>query len=102
MCFVSDAMFVYMDQGENYFNAGCIASDPGKKSSSPEWDCAKWAGFGTKFAFVQSGQYGHSVNGTTLSVSKKGSGLEDIVDPCLDRFMRTEEYYKVRIHEDTQ
>mmetsp|Transcript_6086 Transcript_6086/g.11639 ORF Transcript_6086/g.11639 Transcript_6086/m.11639 type:complete len:402 (-) Transcript_6086:246-1451(-) len=90
-----DAMFVYMDQGENYMNAGCIADVPDKTSSSPEWDCAKWAQFGKKFAFVQSGLFGHSVNGTTLTISKKGSGVSDIVNPCMERFMRTEEYYKV-------
>eukprot|EP00241_Pyramimonas_parkeae_P005279 CAMPEP_0114252418 /NCGR_PEP_ID=MMETSP0058-20121206/15826_1 /TAXON_ID=36894 /ORGANISM="Pyramimonas parkeae, CCMP726" /LENGTH=358 /DNA_ID=CAMNT_0001366351 /DNA_START=185 /DNA_END=1261 /DNA_ORIENTATION=- len=90
-----DAMWVYVDQGENYMYAGCIADDPNKKSASPEWDCAKWAGLGKKFAFIHTGQFGHSVNGSTLTISKKGSGLVDIINPCMNRFMQTEEYYKV-------
>lgn len=77
--------------------AGCIADDPNKKSASPEWDCAKWAGLGKKFAFIHTGQFGHSVNGSTLTISKKGSGLVDIINPCMNRFMQTEEYYKVQI-----
>lgn len=92
----ADAMWVYVDQGENYKNAGCIVHDPVKRSTSLDWDCAKWAGFGKKFAFVQTGQLGHAINGTTLAVSKKGSSLNDIINPCMDRFMQTEEYYKVR------
>jgi len=90
-----DAMFVYMDQAENYRNAGCIASQPDKKSSSLEWDCAKWSGFGKRFAFIHTGRFGHSINGTTLAVSKKGSDLNDIINPCMDRFLQTEEYYQV-------
>jgi len=91
----ADAMWVYVDQGENYKNAGCIVHDPVKRSTSLDWDCAKWAGFGKKFAFVQTGQLGHAINGTTLAVSKKGSSLNNIINPCMDRFMQTEEYYKV-------
>lgn len=91
----TDAMFVYMDQAENYRNAGCIASQPDKKSSSLEWDCAKWSGFGKRFAFIHTGRFGHSINGTTLAVSKKGSDLNDIINPCMDRFLQTEEYYQV-------
>lgn len=36
-----------------------------------------------------------NVNGTTLTMSRKGSGLNDIVNPCIDEYMRTEEYYKL-------
>jgi hypothetical protein len=35
----------------------------------------------------------HAKNGTTLTMSRKGSGLSDIVNPCLADFMEQEEYY---------
>mmetsp|Transcript_32101 Transcript_32101/g.61786 ORF Transcript_32101/g.61786 Transcript_32101/m.61786 type:complete len:319 (+) Transcript_32101:1019-1975(+) len=90
-----DAMWVFVDQGENYRNAGCVPKNPYKQSTSPEWDCAKWAGFGTKFAYVQTGQFAHAMNGTTFAASKKGSGLNAIINPCMERFMETKEYYEV-------
>lgn len=31
------------------------------------------AGFGTTFAYIQTGLFGHAMAGTTLSMSKKGS-----------------------------
>ena len=46
-------------------------------------------GFGTTFAYVQTGILEHSYNGTTLTISKKGSGLADIVNPCIQSFMQT-------------
>lgn len=91
----ADAMWVYVDQSEHYKNAGCIAGNPNKTSSFPDWDCAKWAGFGTKFAYIQTGLHSHAYNGTTLAMSKKGSGLNEIVNPCMERYMRTKEYYEV-------
>lgn len=99
MGLASDAMWVYVDFGENFKFAGCIENYPDKKSMSPDWDCAKWAGFGTNFAFIHTGQFGHSFNGSTLAMSKKGSGLMDIINPCMTRFMQTEDYYKVCICE---
>jgi len=90
-----DAMWVSVSQSEFYKNAGCISNDPNKSSPFPDWDCAKWAGFGTKFAFIQTGLFSHSHNGSTLAMSKKGSGLNEIINPCMERYMRTNEYYEV-------
>eukprot|EP00241_Pyramimonas_parkeae_P005889 CAMPEP_0114243542 /NCGR_PEP_ID=MMETSP0058-20121206/10846_1 /TAXON_ID=36894 /ORGANISM="Pyramimonas parkeae, CCMP726" /LENGTH=396 /DNA_ID=CAMNT_0001356391 /DNA_START=69 /DNA_END=1259 /DNA_ORIENTATION=- len=91
----ADAMWVFVNQDKHYKNAGCDAGNPNKQSSSPDWDCAKWAGFGKKFAFIQTGMFSHAHNGTTFTVSKKGSGLNEIVNPCLDRFVETKEYYEM-------
>mmetsp|Transcript_11306 Transcript_11306/g.21536 ORF Transcript_11306/g.21536 Transcript_11306/m.21536 type:complete len:398 (+) Transcript_11306:220-1413(+) len=91
----ADAMWVFVDQSEHYRRAGCVAGDPNKKSSFPDWDCAKWAGFGTKFAFIQTGLFDHAHNGTTFTASKKGSGLNEIINPCMERFMQTKEYYEI-------
>lgn len=96
VCHGTDAMWLHADQDEDYKTAGCIPKNPNKTSSYLDWDCAKWAGFGTKFAFIQTGMSGHAVNGTTLAVFKKGSGLDEIINPCIDRYMRSKEYYEVR------
>jgi len=83
----ADAMFVYSDQAKNY---QCKAG-----VDQTEWDCNLWAGFGKTFAYVQTGQFGYVVNGTTLALAKKGSGVAAKVNPCLQRFMETKEYYDV-------
>lgn len=82
----ADAMFVYADQAENY---QCNGAD------DTPWDCALWEGFGTTFAYVQTGQMGHAANSTTLAISKKGSNVPDLIDPCLTEFLGTEEYFNV-------
>eukprot|EP00913_Durusdinium_trenchii_P000552 g508.t1 len=63
----ADAMWVYADQAKNYqcTNDGTM---------TPNWDCTMWAGFGTTFAYIQTGLYGHAQAGTTLAMSKRGSG----------------------------
>jgi len=83
----ADAMWVYADQAHNY---DCNAA-----GVTPTWDCTLWTGFGTNFAYIQTGLFGHAVNGTTLGISKKGSGIADIVNPCLQAYMQTEEYHNV-------
>lgn len=85
----ADGMFVYADQAYNY--------RPGQQSDgvTPTWDEELWSGLGTKFAYVATGQLGHSYNGTTLAISKKGSGLPEILNPCIQKFMQTQAYYDV-------
>jgi hypothetical protein len=51
-----------------------------------------WAKFGTDFAYLHTGIYEHARNGTTLTMSKKGSGIPDLVNPCIAKFMRTPMY----------
>jgi hypothetical protein len=38
---------------------------------------------------------GHAKNGTTLALSRKGSGIGEIVNPCLQKFLKTKEYYDI-------
>eukprot|EP00439_Symbiodinium_sp_Y106_P004079 s11076_g1.t1 len=59
----ADAMFVYADQAKNYQCDGTTVA---------AWNCTLWEGFGTEYAYVQTGQFGYVVNGTTLALSKKG------------------------------
>jgi hypothetical protein len=82
----ADAMFVYADQAYNYqCHSGVDAT----------WNCSLWSGFGSKYGYVQTGQFGYTVNGTTLALSKKGSGVPAKVNPCLARFMETEQYHDI-------
>jgi len=82
----ADAMWVYADQVKSY------QCGPGV---SPNWDCDMWALFGTKFAYVQTGLFGHAKAGTTLALSKKGSGLAEILNPCIEKFLKTQAYYDI-------
>jgi len=88
----ADAIFLYADQPYNYEcnEAGTNALHSDALAS---WNCTAWNGFGKDYAFVQTGQFGHALNGTTIAISKKGSGLKQILDPCLRQFMKTKPYY---------
>eukprot|EP00438_Fugacium_kawagutii_P022467 Skav232353 [mRNA] locus=scaffold2646:421951:422951:+ [translate_table: standard] len=88
----ADVMWAYADQAKNYQCGDGITAN---------WDCDMWGGFGTTFAYIQTGLFGHALAGTTLAMSKKGdlkinrSGLAKILDPCIDKFIETEKYYEI-------
>jgi len=86
----ADAMFVYADQAYNY--------RPNQPNVVPNWNTALWTGFGTQFAYIHTGMFAHSNNGTTLAISKLGSGLKDILNPCIDRFLQTRMYYDICVN----
>lgn len=85
----ADAMFVYADQAHTY-TTGCADT-----SVSNDWNCSLWEGFGTTYAYVQTGQFGYQINGTTLAMSKKGSGVPQKLNPCLWEFLETKEYFDI-------
>ncbi|CAE7659804.1 unnamed protein product [Symbiodinium sp. CCMP2592] len=87
----ADAMFVYADQAKNYQCDGSMVA---------AWDCTLWQGFGTEYAYVQTGQFGYVVNGTTLALSKKGSGVPEAINSCLAEVMATEAYYDACVKYD--
>jgi len=80
-------MFVYGDQARNYH------CKPGETRKF--WNCKLWNGFGKDFAYIQTGMFGWMHNGTTISMSKKGSGVADFIDKCFEKFRQTKEYYDV-------
>jgi hypothetical protein len=90
----ADIMFVYADQAYNY-KRECV------ENPDQPFNCSMWMGFGKTFAYVQTGQFGYLTNGTTLAMTKKGSGVAELLNPCLDQFMATEEYYKICQSYDT-
>merc|ERR1712187_91572 len=81
-----DALWIYADQAHLYQCTGDV---------SPDWNCSLWEGFGSKYAYIQTGMTSYANSGTTLTMSKKGSGIPDIVNPCIDKFKKTESYYKI-------
>jgi len=85
----ADAMWIYADQAYNY-----RADQPGV---TPVWDVDLWARFGQPngFAYIHTGMLEHTNNGTTLTMSRKGSGLPDVVNPCLREFMQTQQYFDI-------
>merc|ERR1712072_1395302 len=46
------------------------------------------------------GQFGYVVNGTTLALAKKGSGVPEKLNPCLAKFMQTKAYYDACVKYD--
>jgi len=86
------AMFVYADQGMNY---ECDAQGRDRNGNNASWDCELWEGFGTEYAYVQTGQTGYSFNGTTLLMFKLGSNKSTVADACMAEFLETEAYYNI-------
>jgi hypothetical protein len=71
-----DALYIYADQIDAFINS----NDP------------LAAGFGSTFAYIHTGLDQWSINGTTLAISKKGSGLKDVLDPCIETVAQTQNY----------
>ena len=67
-----DALYIYADQLHNFVNSNDTNAD----------------GFGTTFAYIHTGLDQWSINGTTLAISKRGSGLKQVLDPCIAAVQR--------------
>lgn len=79
----ADAMYVYADQASRF---KCT------EGSSNEWDCELWSRVGKTFAYIHTGMFGYARGGTTLTMAKKGSGIAEIVNKCIDKFVETKWY----------
>jgi len=88
----ADAMWVYSDQAYSCMKVcGAGGTDfPCDESN----DCYGWDGLGESYAYIHTGLY-FALNGTTLAISKKGSQIGDLINPCMDKAMGTEAYYKM-------
>jgi len=84
----ADAMWIYADQAYNFRanQSGVI----------PSWNESLWSRLGKPngFAYIHTGMLEHAYNGTTIAMSKKGSGLAERLNPCLKRYLQTEHYYE--------
>ena len=80
-----DAIFIMADIGHTYKYC----------PKDAVWDCDLWHGFGKDHAYIQSGQFGYVKNGTTFAISKLGSGIGKLLEPCMSAFMASNEYYKL-------
>lgn len=83
----ADGMFVYADQAHNY-----PCDNP---RVLPTWDCTMWSKFGKDFTYIQTGVFNHVANGTTLTMSRIGSGIPAIVNPRIKRFLKTKKYLEL-------
>lgn len=83
----ADAMWIYGDQAANYQCAEGEVQDG--------YDCDLWAGFGSTFAYAQSGMFAWMHNGTTVAMSKKGAGVAKFLDACLEKFLPSHEFHVV-------
>jgi len=85
----ADAMWIYADQAYNY--------RPNQPGVTPTWDVAMWSRLGQPngFAYIHTGMLEHTNNGTTLTMSRKGSGLPSVINPCLREYMQTQSYYDI-------
>jgi hypothetical protein len=86
-----DAMWIYADQAFNYQKT-CDNAEDGTSSS---FNCTLWKGFGDKFAYIQTGLDGWLQDGTTIAMSKKGTGVAEFLNTCFDKFQPTKEFYEV-------
>ena len=78
----ADVLWVYAEQAED-----CMADLTAS-------GCENWGGFGTEYAFIHMGLIVQN-NGTTVAMSKKGSGLGDVLNPCIQTVLKTKEYQEL-------
>ena len=52
-----------------------------------------WQGLGESYAYIHTGMHAYSYNGTTLTMAPLGSGVAEIVNPCIQAFMETKRNY---------
>lgn len=83
----ADAVYLYSDKVQNMLKQ-CSDGMAGAGTN-----CSLWERFGKDFAYVQTGKFRWYINGTTLVLAKKGSGVRDALNPCTQTFMESEEYY---------
>ena len=81
-----DAIWVYADQAHNYQPKAGVEED---------WNVTMWQGLGESYAYIHTGMHAYSYNGTTLTMAPLGSGVAEIVNPCIQAFMETKDYYDV-------
>lgn len=88
----ADVVYLYSDQAYQYVTA-CAADE----TTSGSQICSSWNQFGAAdgYAYIHTGMSEFAYAGTTLAMSKKGSGLKDVLDPCITAYLATESYYDV-------
>jgi len=84
-----DLLYVYADNAETFKckNDGVAV----------EHDCTLWDKLGQPcgYAYVQTGMFGWTLNGTTLAMTKPGSPAAQGINHCLHKFMQTKQFYDV-------
>jgi len=81
-----DGVYMYADMVDSRVPAKC---------NGCAWDAELYSHLGKKYAWVHTGVNDHMANGTTLTMSKKGSGVPELINPCIQKMMKTEKYYDI-------
>ena len=93
-----DLVYIYADQASHYkkeCETGIV-----RPVSQGGWDCTMWTQFGTTFGYIHTGLQEYMNGGTTLSMHKMGNGINDILNPLIEEFMKTEAYYDLCVKYD--
>ena len=85
----ADAIWIYADQADNY------KCDEGADQDKIVHNCEMWSRFGKEFAYIHTGMFGVVYDGTTVAFTKKGAGLVELLNPCIDEFLETEAFYDI-------
>ena len=80
-----DAVYIYADQAK-YYKIGCETGE------ADGYDCSMWSRFEKDFAYIGTGLHEFQKNGTTLAMTKMGSGVPEILNPLIKKFIATKEY----------
>lgn len=80
-----DAVYMYADMVESRKPEAC---------NGCRWDAELYNHLGSKYAWIHTGVMEHMPNGTTLTLSKKGSGVPALVNPCIEKTLKTKAYYE--------
>jgi hypothetical protein len=91
----ADVLYIAAGQAESYM---CNATDAASATSNgfgSTRNCTLWDGLGTTYAYIHTGMKSQEEGGTTMSMSKIGSGLPALLNPCLEKFIATESYYNL-------
>ena len=95
----ADVMYVYADQAYNKITA---CNDVLQDTTGQ--NCAIWDLLGKPngYAYIHTGMTEYSVAGTTLSMSKIGTGVAAILNPCIEELIKTEDYYDICVKWDLE
>jgi len=87
----ADVIYLYSNHAYNYIKE--CEEDP----IAAAVNCDLWLQLGQPggYAYIHTGMKEFAIAGTTLSISKKGSGLPQILDPCIEALKHTEKYYQL-------
>lgn len=81
-----DAVYMYADMIETRKPSMCNGCN---------WDATLYEGLGTQYAWIHTGVNEHMANGTTLAMTKKGTGVAEFLNPCIQKVIESKAYVDI-------